>query len=361
MQPRIPDAELPGSVPAASALPERPSVQVVHAIRRAGKVPAFWVFVAEIVLAVVFGIASPHHAFLSFDNFSSIGLNSTELILLATGGTFMLAAGELDLSVASNLVLSSVIAAGIIVRVSGTPSQVAAGSYPNEGVAVVLGVLGGLLAGAMFGLVNGLLVTRLKVSSFVVTLGTMGIGTGLGLLVTNGVDVVGLPSSLQDDFGANAVWGVPIPLVVSILVIGGGWLVSGQTRFGLHVLAYGSSRDAARRAGLRSTRIVCYVFILSGLMAGAAGVFDITRFGTTALSGHSTDTLAAIAAVVIGGTSLFGGRASMGGTLVASFLPVELVSGLVMLNVGPFYQNIAIGLILIVAVYLDQRRRASVG
>jgi ribose transport system permease protein len=311
-----------------------------------------------IVLIVVFGVLSPNGAFFRVSNLSTITLNVSVTMLLAVGITFVLAAGELDLSIGSNVVLSSVVAAQVLVGLSGTTEQVRMGEYPNLALGIVAGSIAAVLAGTLFGAVNGLLVTRLRVNSFIVTLGTMGIGTGLAYVVSNGVNVPNVPRVLQTNFGIQKLFGVvPYPMIVVLVVSAVLWYVLRATRFGLHTLAIGSSREAAERAGIRSRAHVMALFVMMGALSGLAAILDLTRFATTNIGGHQTTALAAIAAVVIGGTSLFGGRATIAGSMVASLIPVILGTGLVILGVPSFYQLIVVGAILIAAVYVDQRRR----
>lgn len=318
--------------------------------------PAF-VGIVLVALVLVFGLLSPERRFFSSSNLLSIGSNTTTLLLLAVGLTFILGAGHIDLSVGMNLVLSSVVAAKVIVAFSGTPDEVAAGIYPNEGVAIALGVVAGILCGTVFGLVNGLIVTKMEVGSFVATLGTMGILTGLFNIITGGSNVNFLPLSLQLEFGFAKWLGIPAPMILGLTVALIGGIALSRTVFGRHVLAIGSSDSAARRSGVRGDWVTIRVFVIAGFLAGVAGVLDLTKFGTTALAGHGTDVMQALSAVIIGGTSLFGGVASMSGTTIAAILLTVLTAGFVMLGVPPFYQYIAVGTILVLAVWMDSIRR----
>ena len=339
--------------PAADATPAAPG-------RLAAALRSTPVGMAVIVVAliVLFGVLSPNGAFFRVSNLSTISLNVAVTMLLAVGITFVLAAGELDLSIGSNVVLSAVIAAKVLVAVSGTPDEVRAGEYPDLALGIVAGTIAAILAGTLFGLVNGLLVTRLRINSFIVTLGTMGIGTGLAYVVSNGVNVANVPRSLQTGFGIEKLFGVvPYPMIVVLIISAVLSYTLRKTRFGLYTLAIGSSREAAERAGIRSPRHVLVLFVMMGALAGVAAMLDLTRFATTNIGGHQTTALAAIAAVVIGGTSLFGGRATIAGSMVASLIPVILGTGLVILGVPSFYQLIVVGAILIAAVFVDQRRR----
>jgi ribose transport system permease protein len=153
------------------------------------------------------------------------------------------------------------------------------------------------------------------------------------------------------------VAGVPVTILMVVPIVALVWLASRRTRFGIKTLAIGSDEEAARRAGIRVERHQLLLFVLVGALAGMAGFIDVVRLGSTDILGHSSDALAAIAAAVLGGTSLFGGRMSIGGTLAGAFIPIVLGTGLVIYGLSSFYQQIVVGVVLAVAVYLDQRRR----
>ena len=309
-------------------------------------------------LIIIFGILSPNGAFFRISNLTTMTLNVSVAMLLAVGITLVLAAGELDLSIGANVVLSSVVAAKVLVALSGSFEEVRVDQYPTLGLGLVVGGVAGVLTGTAFGIVNGLLVTRLRINSFIVTLGTLGIGTGLAFVLTSGTNVPYVPRVIQTGFGVQKLFGlVPYPMIIVLVIAAALWYTLHSTRFGLHTLAIGSSREAAERAGIRSSKHILILFIIMGALAGVAALLDLTRFATTNIGGHQTTPLAAIAAVVIGGTSLFGGRATIAGSMVGSLIPVVLGTGLVILGVPSFYQLIVVGAILIVAVFIDQRRR----
>jgi ribose transport system permease protein len=324
--------------------------------------PAFWVALILAALVVFFGFSTPRHTFFEYDNLLTIMLDASQLLLLAVGMTYLLGAAQLDLSVGANVLLSSVIAAKVITATGGPTAQIAQGTYPHLALALALGVPAALLTGMAFGLLNGLLVTKLRINSFIVTLATMGIGLGTTYVITHGTDVPFLPLQLQSGFGINKVGGVvPLPVIVTLCFVAVGWFMLAATRYGMRTLAIGSSREAAERAGVPVDRHLVLLFIQMGLLAGVAGIIDISRFGTTNVAGHTTDNLQAIAAAVIGGTSLFGGVASVGGAIVGTLIPVTLTTGLILMTIDPFYQLIVIGVILLVAVYFQERRRGKAG
>ena len=242
---------------------------------------------------------------------------------------------------------------------SGTYDQVRVGEYPNLALGVVAGCVAAVLAGTLFGLVNGLLVTRLRINSFIVTLGTMGIGTGLAYVVSKRRQRGKRSSGTSDRLrNPEAVRHRPLSDDRRPDHLGSALVhAAGDTlRAAIH---WRSAHRARRRnaRGIRSSRHILVLFILMGSLAGVAAMLDLTRFATTNIGGHQTTALAAIAAVVIGGTSLFGGRATIAGSMVASLIPVMLGTGLVILGVPSFYQLIVVGTILIAAVFIDQRRR----
>lgn len=324
---------------------------------------AFWIGLFIVAVAIGFGISSTiahgSPVYLKVDNLLSIGLNASQVMVLAVGMTFLIGAGHLDLSVGQSLILSSVLAAKVMVFVGGSPAEVAAGQYPNLGLAILLGVLTALVAGALVGLVNGLLVTRLRLSSFIVTLATSGIAYGIALVLTSAANVPYIPDQIQEGFGGLKLLGaLPAPLALALAIAAVLWFVLRRTRFGMRTLAVGSSREAAIRAGVDVDLHVVKLFVLMGVLVGVAAVIDVARNANTNVVGHQTDNLQAIAAVVLGGTSLFGGIASIGGSILGTLVPVMLQNGLVIMQVQPFYQFVVVGLILIAAVYFDQRRRA---
>lgn len=344
--------------PATSELEAGVTADEQHRLSRLATNPAFLVFIVLIALAIFFGFATPQHAFFHSSNLLTNMLDASELLLLAGGMTYLLGAGQLDLSIGSNLLLSSVVAAKVITALGGTTAQISAGSYPHLLIALAVGIPAALGTGVLFGLMNGLAVTKLGINSFIVTLATMGIGLGSTYVLTNGTDVPYLPLQLQSGFGIAKIAGViPVPVIVTLTIVAIGWFLLVATRYGLRTLAIGSSVEAAERAGVPVKKHLIMLFMQMGFLCAVAAIIDISRFGTTNVAGHQTDNLNAIAAAVIGGTSLFGGVASIGGAIIGTLIPVTLINGLILMSIDPFYQLIAIGVILLCAVYFQERRR----
>jgi ribose transport system permease protein len=193
------------------------------------------------------------------------------------------------------------------------------------------------------------------VTSFITTLASLGIVTGVAYVLTNGYNISDVPLSLQSDFGVAKLGGVlPYPALISLAFAAAASFVLYRTRFGLHTLALGSSREAAVRAGVRVRARLMALFMLAGGCAGVCGFIDLSRYASTNLSGHQTDALAAIAGAVIGGTNLFGGRISIWGAVFGALLAVILQNGLVVVGLAAFYQLIAVGIVLITAVSLRE-------
>jgi ribose transport system permease protein len=319
----------------------------------------FWVALVEVGLVIVFGLLSTNHVFWTLGSFQDIALDAAEVVPLAAVLALLLGAGELDISVGANIILSSVLAGKVMVALSQpTPNQLIKGEFPNLTVSLTLGLLTAIATGVTVGLVNGLVVTQLKVNSFITTLATLGIATGIADIIANDVDLANIPTPLQTHFGVSSLGGVlPYPALVGLVVVAFLWVLLVFTRFGLHIVSLGSSREAARRAGLHVERELVILFMMVGAVAGLAAFIDLSRFATTNITGHQTDALAAIAAAIIGGTKLFGGSVSIPGAVIGALLAVILQDGLVLIGLQNFYQLIAIGCVLIGAVFIDQRRQ----
>lgn len=292
-----------------------------------------------------FAITNPD-AFATTRNIRNMATDTSILILLAVGMTFVIATAGIDLSVGAVLVFSGIIAARVMQELGGGLGS------------ILVGLLVAMAVGAAWGMLNGILVTLANVPALIATLGTMGMATGGGLLLTRGVDLVDIPTGLVENFGIGRAFGaVPWVVIVAFSIAAIGATVMSQTSFGRHTLAIGSNVEAARRAGINVNAHLRRVYMLQGLLAGLAGFVSLSRFATTTISGHMTDNLQAITAVVLGGTSLFGGIASVFGAVVGAFFPIVLQNGFVISGLQSFWQQVAIGAVLIIAVYFDQRRR----
>ncbi len=307
----------------------------------------YWTLGILVLIITIFGVIEPR--FLSRSNWLSTTTYMTETMLLAISETFVIITAGIDLSVGATEGLAGVVAALVILK------TLAIGTT----LSLILGVISGLLVGMVVGLVNGLVITKMKITPFIVTLGTMGIATGLTFIFSGGTDVVGLPASLNE-IGNSIIAGwlsFPVTITIIVLILAGIWL--SKTRFGQYTYAIGSNAEASRRAGIRVDNHLIKVYMLGGLIASLSGVLLLTRFATASPLTGANSELNAIAAVVIGGTSLFGGRGTMFGSLVGAGIISVLVTGLVIVNVLPYWQVVAIGVIIILAVWFDQLHHRS--
>jgi ribose transport system permease protein len=321
----------------------------------------FWIFLFLLGLILYFTATTPHHVFFSASNFKNIALDTSEVILLGIGETFVIVTAGIDLSVGGILVFSGVAGGLVMQKLSGTHAQVTNLIFPHDLRGILVGMVVCMIAGLGWGVANGILVTRLRLPPFIVTLGTLGMTFGAADLLTGGTNLASVPTSLQDKFGNGSVAGIYVPVLVAAVIVILAWVVLRLTRFGRYTAAIGSNEEAARRSGINVDRHLIKVYGLTGLLCGVAGLIDLARFGTENLSAHNTDNLNAIAAVVIGGTSLFGGIGTILGTVVGAFIPTVLQNGFVINQIDPFWQEVLVGATIIVAVYLDQVRRRRWG
>ena len=349
-----------------------PAVAVPGAVEEGSRNPLARVssaFTLLILAALVLGFSVYQGGrFFNPTNFQNIAVDASQLLLLTVGVTFVIITGGIDLSIGSVLIFSAIVAAKTMVRFAGTEAEVKAFQFPNQEWAIPLGLAAGVVAGLAWGLLNGVLITRLRMPSFIVTLGTLGMAFGAAQLISGGVSIPNVPPAVQTEVGLRELVGFSIgehrlrltpPLLITTLVAIVAAVALARTRFGRYTYAIGSNAAAARRVGIDVDRHLLKVYALSGLLAGVAGSFDLLRFGNASVGSHQSDNLAAISAAVIGGTSWFGGLGTIVGSVIGAFIPAVLRTGLVISRVDPFWQQIAIGAILILAVFLDQRRRRA--
>jgi ribose transport system permease protein len=307
-------------------------------------------------ICLAFALLTPSGTFLSTLNATNVALDTAEILVLASGMTYIIIAAGIDLSIGSLVVFSSVAFAEVMTKIATASGVFDQPRHLALGIAV--GIAAALAAGLGWGIVNGYLIGYRGIPAFVVTLGTLGVALGLAQVWTAGINVSGVPFRLQETLGSGKLFGaIPWLVVLAAAVVGVLWVALSQTRYGMRTYAIGSSTDAATRAGIDVRLHVLTLYALMGLLAGIVGVMDVSRFATASIAAHTQDNLAAIAAVVIGGTSLFGGKGRMGGTVIGALIPAILRNGFILMDVQPFWQNVAVGAVLIVAVYIDQERR----
>ena len=302
---------------------------------------------AVLVLLVLFFTIMRPNTFASVFNLRNIFLDASVLLVISIGMTYVMVAGGFDLSVGSMLVFAGVAAAKTM-EALGT-----------DGFGTVaIGTAVALVAGLGWGLFNGFCIARLRVSALITTLGSMGAALGMSYLITDGNDIRTVPKTLIA-IGTGSIAGVPWLVVISAIFTIFGMIVLHQTRYGRHTFLVGSNAEAARRAGINTAGHLMSLYALSGLLAGVAAMLSLGRFSTTTLEGHGTDPLEAVTAVVLGGTSLYGGRGTIIGTVIGVFIPAVLANGFIIMGVQPFWQMVVIGFVVIAAVYADQIKRQS--
>jgi ribose transport system permease protein len=320
---------------------------------------SLWTLLVLLGLMAIFTIREGTK-FFDPTNFRNIALDVSQLMLLAVGMTFVIITAGIDLSVSSVLVFSAIVGAKVMSNLSGSSEEVRQYVFPHENVGIPIGLTVAVVCGLGWGLINGLIITKMKLPPFLVTLGTLSASLGFAEIISKGASVTYVPIDVQTWIGARRVFNyLPILVIVTSVIVVIAFVVLTYTRFGRYTFAIGSNAAAARRAGVNVDRHLIKVYALSGTLAGLAGAMDIARFINPGVSTHSTDNLRAVSAVVIGGTSLFGGMGSIVGTVIGTFIPAVLSNGLVIGGIQPFWQDVLIGVILIVAVYIDQRRRRA--
>lgn len=266
-----------------------------------------------------------------------IALQSSINAILAIGMTYVIITSGIDLSIGSLLALAGFIAADLMAK----------------GFGVFVGLVGGLVVGTIGGLLNGLLISRLNLSPFIVTLGTMSIFRGLVLTYSDGEPVQSIPPLLKLMF-AGYIGPVPIPVIIAAVFAILAYFILKYTPFGQHVVAVGGNYEAAKLTGININRTLLGVYIISGLASALGALILVARIGAAEPTAGTMYELDAIAAAVMGGASLMGGSGSIIGTLIGALIIGTLRNGLTLLNVSSFYQQMVIGLVIILAVYADQ-------
>ena len=292
-----------------------------------------------IVMWAVLAFLSPY--FLTVDNIFEITLQMAVIAIIAAGETFVIIAAGIDLSVGAVFACSAVVG-GLVFESTG--------SLPLALTATVA-------AGALLGLVNGLLVTKIGAPSFIATLGMMGIARGLALILSDGIPIYGLGEGYRFIGQGKLFDVIPVPTIIVLVVFIIGYIIANRSRFGRFVYAIGSNLEAARLSGIDVTQVTIGVFVISGLLSGLASVIEAGRLATVQPAGGNGYELLAIGAVVVGGTSLFGGEGSIVATLIGALMVTTIRNGLNILGVNAFWQLVVNGTVIIAAVAVDQYRR----
>ncbi|WP_436701801.1 ABC transporter permease [Nocardioides sp. BYT-33-1] len=317
----------------------RPGLDVRELAGRAARQGGLIVVILAMVIG--FGIAKPF--FLDGNNLMNVLLQAAVVGILALGQTYVLLTGGIDLSIGSTVAVTAV-CAGLL----------------SQEVAAPVAILGAIAIGACCGLINGLLITVTKITPFIVTLGTMSVYAGLALIIAGGQAVYGIPVAFEDAL-AGGIAGIPIPVVLFVVLTVVSGLVLKYTLFGEYLVAIGGNSEVARLAGIRVGKHTATAYVVAGAAAGLCGAILTARLGAADPTLGADLLLTAIAATVMGGTKLEGGHGSMAGAAFGAILIATLTAGLTSLNVQAFYQQVAVGAAIILALLVDQlarRRRA---
>ncbi|GEL09161.1 ABC transporter permease subunit [Salisediminibacterium halotolerans] len=292
-----------------------------------------------LLIVAIVSILNP--SFLSPTNLFNLLRQVSVNALIAFGMTYVILTGGIDLSVGSTLALSSAVGASLM----------AAGVDP------ILAMLLALLAGAVLGALNGVFIAKGKVAPFIATLATMTIYRGLTLVLTDGRPVTGLGDSVAFEmYGRGYILGVPVPAITMILSFVILYLILKKTTFGRRVYAVGGNEEAALLSGIKADRIKIYVYSLTGFLAATAGMILTSRLNSAQPTAGQMYELDAIAAVVLGGTSLTGGRGWIVGTLIGALIIGVIDNGLNLLGVSSFYQQVVKGSVILFAVMVDRKK-----
>nr|WP_026682691.1 ribose ABC transporter permease [Priestia megaterium] len=291
-----------------------------------------------VVITFILGILSDN--FFTLDNILNLLRQVSVNALIAFGMTFVILTAGIDLSVGSILALGSALTAGLL----------------TSGMDPLLAVCMGLVIGLILGAVNGIIITKGKVAPFIATLATMTIYRGATLVFTDGKPITGLSDSfLFEMIGKGYVFGIPFPAIVMVIMFFLLYFILQQTVFGRQVYAVGGNEEASTLSGIKADRVKIWVYSLTGMLSVLAGIIITSRLNSAQPTAGSMYELDAIAAVVIGGTSLAGGRGRITGTLIGALIIGVIDNGLNLLHVSSFYQQIVKGVVILLAVILDRK------
>ncbi len=330
------------------------AVAAMRAVLRRSNVLGTLLFLVG--LMIFFTIKAPGK-FDTSANMLGLARNVAILTVASVGTTFVIAAKGIDLSIPSAIIAGEVFAAQALSMIDAGGGRHAIDVSSRETTAwyVIAALLAALFGGLVIGLLNGLMVAYMRIPAMIATLATLGAGLGVSRLIRKGVNVA--TYALDPVANGHVIPGVQNLISIAAIVFIIGYVGLHYSIFGRHTLAVGSNAEAAERVGIRVGRHLVKVYAVGGVTAGFAGFLSLAYFSTTSIGGHTTDNLQAITAVALGGTSLFGGVATMLGTLIGVWIPSVLKNGFIIIGVNPYWQDVALGFVLVLAVWFDQLRR----
>ena len=328
--------ELTESTGRDAATVERPERVILGRLKQLG-----FALASLVALIVLFSVLNPR--FLTYVNWFHLSQQGAIIMVLALGQSFIIATAGIDISQGSVLALASMIAAGSMVSFHLPP---------------VVAVIAALLTGAVAGAANGAAVTRLRVPPFIATLGMLSVALGAALLLTDGSPIFGLPNSFLG-VSQGRLLGFPhMAWIAAVLAVLAAFLLN-KTRFGRYTLAIGSNAESARRAGIAVERHLMMIYILGGVASAIGGILYAGYTAAALPTAGQNDELFSIAAVVIGGGSLFGGVGTILGSVIGALLMTVLANGSQLAGISPFVEQVVLGLVVVAAVYVDNLRRSG--
>jgi ribose transport system permease protein len=296
------------------------------------------------VIWLIFWQLTPY--FLTQSNLYNIGIQASNLSIIAAGLTIVLIAAEIDLSIGAVQALAGSVAAILII---------------HHGQSIWVGIAAALAVAALAGLVNGLITWKLRIPSFIATLAMLGIAQGVAYVATSNAPINGFPNAYLEIGTGRVFWNFPVVVLIAVGLITAADLLLNHTRIGRHIYAVGGNAEAAMLSGITIGRVKLTALVISGFLAGVGGVILSSRLNAGSGDFGTEDLLPAVAAVVIGGTSLFGGSGSVWGTTGGVLLLTSITNGLILLNIQSQWQEIVVGLIIIGSMLLDQLLKAELG
>ncbi|MEV7132077.1 ABC transporter permease [Arthrobacter sp. NPDC093128] len=320
--------------------PEPPRFFSARDLMSFDRLRQYGLILALVILCVVFSFSTEY--FFTPENLLNIARQVSVTAIVAVGMTFVIISGGIDLSVGANLAFSGVLATTVFAS-TGSP---------------VLALLAGVGAGMALGLFNGILTAKGRITGFIVTLASMGAIRGFAFIVTGGKPVTASDKSFTF-LGTGNVGGIAVPIIIMIIIVAAGAFLLNKTKFGKYVYAVGGNEKASRWTGLKVDRMQISVYALVGLLAGLAGVILAARLGSGQPFAGDGFELDVIAAVILGGSSLSGGRGKISGTIIGVLIIGVLNNGLTLLNVSSYWQMVVQGAIIITAVLIDRLARSK--
>ena len=292
-----------------------------------------------VVLVVVLSVAHPR--FLTFSNMTSVLVQAAVYVIMALGMSFVLMTGGIDLSQGSLLALVGVIAAYILQSIDSIP----------------LAILASIAVGAIVGVANGVVVSCLKIPPFIMTLSTMYLCRGLTLVITQASPIT-IKNAAFKWIGSGSLLYIPIPVFIFLIAAAVGQFILSYTATGRYILAVGSNREAARLSGIKTRWTECKVYIISGVMVAIAGIVYVARLGAAQAPAGQSYEMEAVAASVLGGTSVLGGEGGIIGTVMGAIVVAIIRNAIVLLNISTYYQQMITGAVILIAVIVDVQRKA---